>query len=158
MSDADTPQGGEVIDFKPPGRRSPTPYTTAIASEIAQTYATTAKGLPTLCRENHHWPAYVTIFQWRLKHPEFADAMLLAKMMRGEALGDEILEIADDDSKDVFDGMPNPVAVRRSDTRIAARVTWLKLMIPERYNNRLTDAASHTPGYLPQDEAIKLLK
>lgn len=149
--------GGELIDFfSAVIERRGSKYTTALASEIVTTYLLSTKSLQTLCDEKGHWPHYITIFKWRLLHAEFGQAMELARQMRGDALLDQCIEIADDTSNDIVGGEPNPVAVGRSKVRIETRVKWVQLVCPEKYGQR--SEGYRPPGYLPQEEAIRLLK
>lgn len=157
MDDDDKPRSGEVVElFRRPDKRPPVRYSETLATEIAIAYATTAYGLRTLCKMHPEWPHRVTLFEWRLKYPDFDRAMDMARMERAGDFMDESVEIADDASRDTLNGEPNPVAVGRSKLQVEARQKWALMMCPERYGNRAE--GYHSPDYLPQDEAIKYLK
>lgn len=153
--DDDKPVGGEVIDLWPHGKKPPVRYSDALAEEIFEAYATSPRGLFTLCQMKPHWPSYMTICRWRLDRPAFNETIQLAKLIRFEMFSDQMIEIADDNSDDIVDGIPNPVSPRRSDLRIKARDIWLHTHFPERFAR---GEGLRPDGYLPQDEAIKLLK
>lgn len=157
MDDDGKPIDGEVIDFRS-GRslKNPIRYSDALAAEIAETYATTSKSITTLCATNRHWPSFQTLYGWRLKYPIFDQAMWLAQKMRAAAWVDEAVEIADDMTRDIHNGEPNPVAVARSKIRSDFRIKGAKLLDPETFGDRVE--VRQTAAYLPQDEAIKYLK
>lgn len=89
-------------------------------------------GLPGLCEK--------TIVRWSRRYPEFGKIYHEAWTTRLELEAHELVEIADDDSSDMYAGvdkagkkydMPNPVAVNRSTLRINTRMSLLKLMHPK---------------------------
>jgi hypothetical protein len=146
---------------RPPGR--PSAYTPALGLKICEIIATHSCGFESM-RERYPdiFPKLPSLFYWRRQHPEFNTAYEQAVEARATLLLFETIEIADDDSRDliVVDGetRPNPAAVQRSklmnDTRLAA----VKLMAPRIYGDKLDINASLNLGYLPQSEAIHLLK
>jgi hypothetical protein len=102
------------------------PYNEELANEICGTIASSSVGLATLCGNNPHWPSRDTIYQWRENNPSFSDKYARAKIYQGEFLADEIIEIADDTSRDTMvneEGITvfNNTAVARDRLRIDSR-------------------------------------
>lgn len=140
----------------------PTLYTPALAQKVCEAIATSTVGFERMRLAHPELPTVQTMFNWRRRYPEFDAAFQHAVDTRSTMLLFETVEIADDDSRDliVVDGetRPNPAAVQRSklmnDTRFAA----IKMMSPKVYGDKLDINASLNLGYLPQSEAIHLLK
>lgn len=80
----------------------PLTYTPQIGEEIARSIATSSLGIKKLCAANKHWPCHQTIFEWRIKVPEFGALYTEAKRHQIEFLIDEVLDIADDASHDTI--------------------------------------------------------
>ena len=168
MSD-DSDDGGKLVVLDP-GRvylRDPTEpqkpggkYTAALGQEICDAMATSSLGLDALCKANKRWPTFVTVFHWRVKYPDFDRAFMLAQKMRAAMFMDEIIGIADDAQHDLIevDGrmFPNPAAVQRAKVRCDFRERVAKRLDPATWGDKLE--VNPGAGYLPQDEAIRLLK
>jgi len=127
----------------PAGR--PSKYTPELAKEICDAIASSSKGLETLCKENPHWPAPKNINIWRRKHEEFRIAYAQSKIDQIETLVDEILEIADDTSKDTIIKVDeneneketyNAEWVNRSRLRIDTRKWLAAKLVPRLYGDR----------------------
>jgi hypothetical protein len=80
----------------------PSDYSLKIAEEICDAIASTSHGLRRLCKENPHWPERRNIYHWLKKHKDFRHLYAQSKEFQVESLIDEILEIADDDSRDTI--------------------------------------------------------
>lgn len=80
---------------------APTIYTEELAREICHKLGTSSKGLNKLCLENPHWPDRSTIFDWRIRHKEFADMYAEARKNQVEAFVDDIINIADESSPEL---------------------------------------------------------
>jgi hypothetical protein len=124
------------------GRGRPTDYTEKLADEICNVISVSPKGLPTLCKENPHWPAPTTIFAWRAKYEDFSNKYTKAKHDQIESLVDDMLEISKDDSKDYLtDKEGNTVgnAVRVSRSRLQIETNkWLAMkLLPRVYGDSL---------------------
>ena len=119
-------------------RGRPTKYNKNLGDEICNIIASCPKGIKALCQENTHWPNKDTIFTWLKDNKEFSDQYARAKRTQIECVVDELLEIADDDSKDcLFDAegkaVFNSQAVQRARLRIDTR-KWLACkLVPKVY-------------------------
>lgn len=120
-------------------------YNQQIAEEICDAIACDSKGLRRLCEENPHWPERRNIYHWCKKHPEFRLQYLQAKEHQIEALVDEILDIADDTSRDTIlktnnDGEQveayNSEWVNRSRLRIDTRKWLAGKLAPKIYGDK----------------------
>lgn len=104
------------------------------------------------CRENG---IAVTTFITRVeKSPELAEQYARAKEEGIERFADEIAEIADNESQDIF----NPAKVARDRLRIDSRKWLLSKLIPKKYGDKLdvTSGGEKVPTpiiqILPPDE------
>lgn len=119
----------------------PTRYTVALAKEICDAIASSPKGVGKLCVENPHWPNKDTIFTWLKDNKDFSDQYARAKQVQIECVVDELLEIADDDTKDcIVDAegeiVLNSQAVQRARLRIDTR-KWLACkLVPKIYGTQ----------------------
>lgn len=123
-------------------------YDEKIAEEICDTIASCTEGLKELCKQNPHWPKKNTIYKWMHKNPDFREKYLLAKEHQIQPLVDEILEIADDISKDTIvkydrDGNEhvscNSEWVNRSRLRIDSRKWLAAKLMPKMYGEKNVD-------------------
>jgi hypothetical protein len=79
-----------------------------------------------------------------------------ALLLRAHALVDDILAIADDDSRDILDGggkgagaggiVLNAAALRRDKLKISARIWTAARLLPKVYGERAGSAAGGTDG------------
>lgn len=79
----------------------PTEYDDELARHIAFTLAVSRTRLEGLCNLNDHWPTKDTIVQWMHENKEFAELMADSVMIRDEIIGDEIIDLASDESKPI---------------------------------------------------------
>jgi hypothetical protein len=140
-------------------RGRPTTFTTALAIEICDVIASTSKGSKRLCAENLHWPSQDTLFQWLKSHADFSELYAQAKRAQVELLIDEILEIADDCTSDVFvneDGkmIPNSAVVKRARLQIDTRKWIACKLAPRIYGTKVDTTLSL---YASHEEALKEL-
>ena len=83
-----------------------------------------------------------TFYRWEKKNSELADIVKEGMEIRGEKYEEEIIEIADDESKDLLidpetgRAYPNAAAVARSLGRIKARQWVLKYNNPEKFGDK----------------------
>jgi hypothetical protein len=135
---------------KHPGGR-PSNYSFELAQEICDKVASSSYGIKKLCRLNEHWPHPDTIYQWLMKHKEFADLYAQAKRSQIEVLVDELVEIADDSTHDeAFDHrgeiIPNNEFINRSRVRIDTRKWLASKLIPRVYGDKITQEHTGAEG------------
>ena len=92
-------------------------------------------------------PAMSTVFKWLREHPEFSEQYAIAKEEAGEAMFEEILEIADDGTNDWLiqngdeDALErykfNGEHYQRSRLRVDARKWYLSKLKPKKYGDKL---------------------
>lgn len=118
---------------KPTGRA--TTYTPATAELIAARLAD-GETLSQICR-TPGMPARQTVHQWRMRIPAFADLYARAREIGMEAMSDDMLVIADDDTGDVNpDGTPNSASVQRARLQVDTRKFLLSKLAPRVYGDR----------------------
>jgi hypothetical protein len=118
---------------KPTGRA--TTYTPATAELIAARLAD-GETLSQICR-TPGMPARQTVQQWRMRIPAFADLYARAREIGMEAMSDDMLVIADDDTGDVnSDGTPNSASVQRARLQVDTRKFLLAKLAPRVYGDR----------------------
>lgn len=120
----------------------PTGYSDELGKLICERIATSTLGLKDLCRMYDDMPHRDTIYQWRYKHPQFADMYARAKLHQAELLAEEIIEISDDSSEDYTtdefgNPAPNKELIARSRLRVDTRKWLAAKLIPRTYGERL---------------------
>lgn len=107
----------------------------AICIRIAE-----GESLRSICRDDA-MPAMSAVFRWIAAHEEFKEQYAMAMEQRTEALFEEILEIADETSRDTIDTengeKANSEWISRSRLRVDARKWMLSKMVPKKYGERL---------------------
>ena len=146
---------------RPPTLRKPdVSYSVEVAEEICKAIAGTTTSLLKLCDLNQHWPSYPVVYEWRVKHRDFDDAYVVAQKMRAALLMDQIIDIVDEVKGDIIKSggkkFPNPVNVQRARIRAEYRERVARRLDPQAWGDKVD--GNGNAGYLPQDEAIKLLK
>lgn len=128
-----------------PGR--PSTYTAEKADEILQRLAA-GETLRGICRDEH-MPPSSTVRWWVVNDegPGFAARYACAREMGMDELGDEIVEIADETSKDtVTDAQGNDRAntewISRSKLRVDTRKFLMSKIAAARYGDKLDVAVS----------------
>jgi len=119
----------------------PTDYNQKLADLICERVATHEVGLQRLCAMYDDMPDKTTINKWRYKYPEFSTQYARAKISQIELLVDEIMEIADDSTKDEIindQGVRscNSEFIARSRLRIDTRKWLAAKLIPRLYGDK----------------------
>lgn len=124
----------------------PTLYNDELADYTCLVISTHTIGIPRLCAKYKELPSDTAIYEWRIKHPEFAVKYAQAKLKQAELLAEEILDISDDSSQDFTskdkDGNPmfNSEAVARCRLRVDTRKWLASKLLPKAYgNHKLTE-------------------
>ena len=118
-------------------------YTPELATAICENIAG-GKSLRKICRAPG-MPAASTVCLWLTQEAAFAEQYAHARDARGDALFEEILEIADDRSKDfktiIRDGQEVQVFdhehVQRARLRVDSRKWFLSKLNPKKYGDKL---------------------
>jgi hypothetical protein len=118
----------------------PSGYRQDIADAICERIAD-GESLRAICRDER-MPDKATVFRWLYQFPEFRDQYARAREAQADTLADEIIDIADDNSRDVVeDGDGNRVVnhdvVARARLRIDARKWIASKLKPKSYGDRL---------------------
>ncbi len=140
-------------------RGRPSVYTKELAMEICDVIMSTSKGIKVLCAENPHWPNQDTIFRWLKNYPDFSEQYALAKRTQVEVLMDEILEIADDISNDIYindEGkfVANNAKVNRARLQIDTRKWIACKLAPKVYGNKIETTQTINVNH---EEALRML-
>lgn len=115
-------------------------YTEEMGERICSLVATHPYGQKKLCRLYPDLPDDTTIFDWRLKHVEFARQYDKAKRKQAELLAEEIIDIADDTYNDIIidkngNEQCNTEFVQRSRLRMDARKWLASKLVPKVYGD-----------------------
>lgn len=142
-------------DYLKTGR--PTNYNPEIAARICELIATHDCGLDKLSAMYDDIPSKQIIRLWQLKHPEFYDQYMRAKVFQVNNLAEDILEIADDSSGDVRydkDGNAslNGEFVARSKIRVDTRKWLAAKLAPKIYGDLKTEDKT------PANETLQKIK
>lgn len=95
--------------------------------------------------------ARYTIYRWIKQFPEFKEMMEEAAMIKAQNYVDELIEIADDDSKDLIidengNIKPNAANVARSKLKMAARQKVAGYLAPRLFGENATKVDITTNG------------
>lgn len=136
----------------------PTKYSKALAEEICIAIAITSMGLNRLCAIYPTLPSPSTIFSWLTKYKEFSEQYARAKSLQAEVLADEIIDISDDGSNDLFfddDGnaITNHDVIARSRLRVDARKWLASKLAPKVYGDRVQNEVT----LISHEQALKEL-
>lgn len=127
-------------------------YDEVIANEICETIACSVDSINTLCAKHKHWPCVETIRRWRIHVPEFGVKYTAAKQHQIESIVDEMLDIADDTSRDVFvqNGQHKYDHDHISRTRIKIETRkWLaSKLVPRLYGDKLNISADNDTNFI----------
>ena len=118
-----------------------TKYTEALADIICERIATSSSGIHVICKEKE-MPSPSTIFKWLGEQKTFSDKYARAREAQAEFLADEIIEIADDTSKDTLisdegNEYANSEWINRSRLRVDARKWKASKLAPKKYGDKL---------------------
>lgn len=123
---------------KKPGR--PSGYSPQIAAKICEVISTSSVGLHTICKESG-MPAVSSIMKWLKEHEEFSEQYARARELQADFMAGEILQIADDGSKDIvhteLGDYTNHEAINRSRLRVDARKWLASKLAPKVYGDKL---------------------
>lgn len=117
-------------------------YSEELAREICETISNTRLGIRDLCKMNPNWPNANTIMEWKIRHPFFGELYARAKQSQAEILVDEILEIANNESRDLLSGAngelrANNAAIHRDRLKIDT-IKWLAgKLAPRIYGDKI---------------------
>lgn len=119
-------------------------YTQQIADEICERIAQ-GEPLRQICRDEH-MPSWRTVYDWTVRHEDFAAAIARARELGYDAIAEETLDIADEGTNDWMeklgaDGQPigwqlNGEHVQRSKLRIETRLKLLAKWSPKKYGEK----------------------
>lgn len=112
-------------------------YSQELADAICELVAS-GNSIRTICSAEN-MPAMSSIFKWLRMHSIFAEQYARAKEAQVDAMGEELLDIADDTSNDVSGelGMPNGVAVQRAKLRTDTRKWLMGKLQPKKYGDKV---------------------
>lgn len=116
----------------------PSIYSQELAATICERLIH-GEGLRAICRDDD-MPNISTVIDWINKKPEFSAQYARARELQAELLLDEILEIADDSSKDTVDtGMGKVVdheVIQRARLRVDTR-KWAMGKMSRKFNDKV---------------------
>lgn len=127
----------------------PTIYSEELTAEIIERMCE-GESLRSICRDDN-MPAMSSVILWKTKHPEFSIQYEAAMTSRAQHLFDELLEIADDSTRDKIvdengNERTNTEVVGRSRLRVDARKWALSKMIPKLYGDKVEQIVSNPEG------------
>ena len=122
------------------GRRIQYEFSQEMADEICEATELNPLGLKALCKKFPHFPSPRAIGLWQERHPLFKEQYARAKAAQVLHLADEIIEIADDDSRDLIQGeeglTPNSAAINHDRLRIDSRKWIASKLLPKIYGEK----------------------
>jgi hypothetical protein len=114
-------------------------YTNELADSICECIATNAIGLRGVSKKLNIPLSNIT--DWLRIHSYFSEQYARAKIAQADILVEEILEISDDDSKDLIAGefgeQANTASVNRAKLRVDARKWYASKLAPKIYGDKL---------------------
>jgi len=81
----------------------PTTYTTEIGLRICEAVVASGHGLKRTLEEDPELPTYWQVIQWERSNIDLKQALACARDYRLDAMGDELVDIGDDDTLDPAD-------------------------------------------------------
>lgn len=128
-----------AVDQAAPKVGRPSDYSLELVNSICIRIAE-GESLRSICRDDA-MPAMSAVFRWIAAHEEFKEQYAMAMEQRTEALFEEILEIADETSRDTIDTengeKANSEWISRSRLRVDARKWMLSKMMPKKYGDKI---------------------
>lgn len=126
----------------------PSDYTPEIATHICNRMIE-GESLRAICRDPD-LPDAGTVLRWASRYPEFRLQYDDAMAQRAESMFEDILNIADETSRDTIitdtGEKPNSEWISRSRLRVDARKWMLSKMMPKRYGDKITQEVSGIDG------------
>jgi hypothetical protein len=91
------------------------------------------------------------VLRWLSQKPEFSQKYARAKQAQAEVMADEILDIADDSSKDAINTeegkvYQNSEFINRSRLRVDSRKWLMSKMLPKKYGDRIENRITDGDG------------
>lgn len=115
---------------------APSTYTVETGNEIVTRLAC-GQSLHSICKLEH-MPHISTIYDWISKEPSFAEHYGRAREQAAHTLFDQMLDIADDSSRDLLeDGSANSAAIARARLQIDTRARVAGKLAPRVYGERI---------------------
>jgi hypothetical protein len=118
----------------------PSIYTEDMATELFARLSA-GQSLHKICRDDH-MPAFMTVFNWINAKPDFLDRYEQAKGKGCEAMAEEMMQIADDDTVDV----------QRSRLMVDTRKWYLSKIKAKKYGEKLDTTVTHKFSSMADDE------
>lgn len=138
------------------GAGRPTDYNDNIAALICAEIASSSKSIKKIC-EQEGMPSHVTVLSWLRKHKDFLTQYTLAKQEQADLLAEEMLEIADDGSRDdtPFTGGNH---VQRDRLKVETRKWIASKLKPKKYGDKLEqEHTGNIQGGLSPEQFSQLL-
>jgi len=123
--------------FSPTTSKLTRKFTSQRFEKICTELANSDKSLAAICRK--YGVAPCTFYNWIKLDKKLAEQYAAAREQQADYIADQIIEIADDDSKDMITDpvsrelRPNPVSIQRSRLRIEARKWRIAILSPKKY-------------------------
>lgn len=118
----------------------PSKFTPEIANEICELISTTSMSLRAIAALPN-MPALSTICKWIAEKETFSEQYARAKTLQADILASEIIEISDNETRDLLDGefgqQGNTTAVQRDKLRVDARKWAASKLAPKKYGDKL---------------------
>ena len=121
----------------------PTKYTEELADQICDMISTSSIGLNHICAKLKIAPS--SVYLWLSENKEFSDKYARAREIQADFLADEIIEIADDSSRDTKTIRKGGEIVEVEDTewtnrsrlRVDARKWKASKLAPKKYGDKI---------------------
>lgn len=137
----------------------PTLYTPELAAEICERIAL-GESLRAICREED-MPGQSTVFRWLDQDTVFQEQYVHARAKQADTFAEEIIEIADDTSRDtrITDNgeQPDTEWIARSRLRVDARKWVMSKLAPKKYGDKIdVTTGNESLNLTPEERANKL--
>jgi hypothetical protein len=147
---------------KHPGGR-PSKYSKELAEEICLKVSISSVGLTKICADNPRFPCPETIYEWKIKIPEFSHMYAQAKMNQADLLAEEILDISDFGANDTYiddngNEKFNGEVVARSRLRVDSRKWLASKLLPKAYGDKVFSETNVTFNHEQALQELKLKK
>lgn len=129
----------------PAGR--PSDYSAEVTSKILNRLAE-GESLASICRIDE-MPSYQTVYEWKQRHPEFAEKYAEARNVGLDHLADKLIDIAD---------FENEADTLRARLRVDTRKWYLSKLAPKRYGDRLEHVGAEGKDLIPAVDPTELAK
>lgn len=137
----------------------PSLYSEELIDNLCEQISTTSKGLVEICKADE-FPHHATVLRWLTEKDKdvFRDKYARARELQAELLADEIISIADDDSKDSLTVSTKNGAylvedrewTSRAKLRVDARKWKASKLAPKKYGDKLdvTSGGDKVKGFV----------